>query len=120
MAHKIIADPMPDSENVGEFLKNKEHACRIFSTMWFALGGRRRAKTARPKIDDVFEFQKIEVADAKRKWLADLISAYNETTNDVNKTVELVYTAQDFLAIAVGLLLVIALSGVFAIILHSP
>ena len=82
----------------------------IFATIWYSFGGRHRSITARPNIDDIIEFQKLNGVEAKKKWLSSLISSYKITVDNVNHKVTLVYTAQQYLTIA--LLLLIATVGV--------
>jgi hypothetical protein len=81
----------------------------ILLSVWWALGGRRKAVTARPSIDDVFDFQVMSEIDAKRRWLSDLISAYNITVDDVNRRVDAVYSSKRYLTIAVFLLGIVSI-----------
>lgn len=86
----------------------------IFSTIWLAFGGRTRETMTVPDIDDIFQFQSLRSTEVKRKWLADLIRCYKSTIADVNRRVTNVYTAQERLAIAIILLLVLAGVAIFA------
>ena len=86
----------------------------ILLSVWWALGGRRRAITARPDVEDVFDFQVMRESDVKRRWLSDLISAYNVIVNDVNRRVDAVYSSKKYLTIAVFLLGTISIVMVMA------
>ena len=86
----------------------------ILWTIWLAFGGRTREKIMVPNIDDIFVFQSLQDIDAKRKWLADLISAYKSNVDDVNRRVTNVYTAQERLAVAIFLLLMLVGASIFA------
>jgi hypothetical protein len=77
----------------------------IFWTIWLAFGGRTREKVVVPSIDDVFAFQTLREIDVKKKWIADLVSAYRSNIDDVNRRVTNVYRAQERLATAIILLL---------------
>jgi len=77
----------------------------MFTAIWYAFGGRRRVITARPNVDDIIEFQNVGVLEAKRKWLSNMISSYKITLENVNRKVTLVYTAQQYLIIALTLLI---------------
>ena len=89
----------------------------IFGSIWLGFGGRRRDTAAVPHVDGIFSFQGLKVIDVKRKWLSDLISAYKVTTDDVNQRVTRVHSAQNWLAVAVFLLLLLAGLGVIAILI---
>ncbi len=89
----------------------------IFATIWYSFGGRGRSVTARPNMDDILEFQKLDGLEAKRKWLSNLISSYKITVKNVNHKVTLVYTAQQYLTIALLLLIATIGIGLAAILL---
>ncbi len=87
----------------------------LFATVWLAFGGRTREKVALPHIDGVFDFQSCLEIEVKRKWLADLISSYKITAKDVNRRVTNVYSAQERLAIAILLLIVLVILSIIAL-----
>jgi len=89
----------------------------LSATIWLSFGGRRRSITAVPQIDDIFGFQADNEINSKKKWLADLISAYKRTNAELNTRVTDVYEAQRWLTIGIGLLLIVATLGVITLML---
>jgi hypothetical protein len=86
----------------------------IVGTIWLAFGGQTRGMMTVPAIDDIFAFQSLQDIDMKKKWLANLISAYKSNINDVNRRVTNVYSAQEWLAAAIVLLLILVGVGIYA------
>jgi hypothetical protein len=86
----------------------------IVGTIWRAFGGQTRGTMTVPAVDDIFAFQNLQDIDMKKKWLANLISAYKSNINDVNRRVTNVYSAQEWLAAAIVLLLILVGAGIYA------